>query len=366
MANMDDLTCETPLMPTLSPQNVASAPSRFVDPFPFDEYDRGAERQASSVPRRFSTPPSVFGVGRGRAYPSLFSQEQSPSMNSVSPNVTVVVPPPKKVRRFSGAGGSLGVEDFIAEVQAELTDERDPVRFVLGHLDGAAKREIRTCGLSVKDVETIFSVLRAAFGDPRSLPAVLRAFMERVQSSHESVREYASDIYDLFTQVQQKQRELKRPVHDTSLLCDQFVDGLVDRDLAWELQGRAKGRSDVTFAELRQQAIDCERNKGPRRKKADVREVATEESEMMKLRAQVAELEKTLKDVVKPSPANTATGNAGGQPVGGRRAYPLRFKWTDDGKPICLRCKKAGHMVKECPESPPEKKNAQLNGNPSA
>ncbi|KAL8623218.1 hypothetical protein ACOMHN_041910 [Nucella lapillus] len=161
------------------------------------------ERQGEESGRSLLTP--LGSWGRGRRILGTDSRD-SHRPGSDMPRVTVVMPKVKKVRKFHGNQDDkgYGVEEFIDKVCLASADKGNLVQFVLEHLEGTAKREVRTCGLPASSTKEIFSILREAFGDKRTLSEVSRSFMERVQDPYEGVREYASDIFDQFIGLQKK------------------------------------------------------------------------------------------------------------------------------------------------------------------
>lgn len=357
MATEDLEFKETPLMPQLRHES------------PFSVSFGGLGRGKMLVDHRDPSSIQLSTPVRGWENPNSFKMESDSQLgyNSMEkPQITVVVPPQKRIHRFSGTDRNISVDDFISEMQAEIKNERDSLKFVLDHLDGAAKKEVRTCGVHLSSVETVFTILRAAFGDQRSLPAITRTFMERVQEPQEDVRQYASDVFDLFSSVQKKQKELGRPVQDEEVLCDQFVEGLRDRDLVWELRGFMRSHT-ILFADLRQRAIEYEQNQCSRRKtsRADVREMTlTEEDELKRLRLQVEK----LAQMVKMTSTTNSTETVGQKTTGSSRTN-RRVGWTDDNrKPICFHCQQAGHFQRDCPthKTSQNKQNDPLNGNPPA
>ena len=94
----------------------------------------------------------------------------------------VVAWPKKKVRKFHGeqeVDGEYSIEDFVEEVKGLLRGEDDREerkQLVLSHVEGAAKREVRSCGKELSTAEAVLDALLSAFGDRRSIPALLADF----------------------------------------------------------------------------------------------------------------------------------------------------------------------------------------------
>ncbi|KAL8608463.1 hypothetical protein ACOMHN_002696 [Nucella lapillus] len=292
------------------------------------------------------------------------------------PRVTVVMPKVKKVQKFHGNQDDkgYGVEEFIDEVCLASADEGNPVQFVLEHLEGTAKREVRTCGLPVSSTKKIFSILREAFGDKRTLSEVTRSFMEQVQDPYEGVREYASNIFDQFIGLQKKQKDMCRIVSTTEVLCDQFVDGLRDKGLVWELKGQRRDE-EVSFSDLRRRAMEWEQVQGTRgysrrTPKAEVKEVGLDRQEkaIQELRSQVQALQDLMKDVAGKWLSAEGKGTQKVQALPSNSLRNRNVEWTEDGKPVCFFCKEAGHMQRRCPKRQTSQNRwnkKSLNGNPS-
>ncbi|KAL8611558.1 hypothetical protein ACOMHN_066281 [Nucella lapillus] len=94
-----------------------------------------------------------------------------------------------------------------------------------------------------------------------------------------------------------------RIVSTTEVLCDQFVDGLRDKGLVWELKGQRRDE-EVSFFDLRRRAIEWEQVQGTRGSsrrtpKAEVKEVGLDRQEkaIQELRSQVQALQDLMKDV---------------------------------------------------------------------
>ena len=324
----------------------------------------------------------MFGFGRGK----MFDSGQVSTPGGPSP-VSVVIPPRKKIKKFCGdENKDYGVEDFIDEVTAAiptLSEQESPTSFVMSHLEAAAKREVKTCGVPWTKVEDIFAILREAFGDRRALSTVLRSFTERVQGKDEGIRAYASDLFERFKALKDKQKELDRPVSDESVLCDQFSEGLREKALVWELK-RMKG--NVSFALLRRAALEWEtvhetwKSSGKPRNKVEVSEVGSvgggqgSPANVPAGPTPFARGQPRLGDTVNrvgcPPPMGTQSGS---QPQHvcweDRRHRPWRlrgsehFEWTSDHRPICAGCKGIGHTRRYCEKRTP--RTPSLNDNPS-
>ena len=279
----------------------------------------------------------------------------------------------KKLKVFRGEGADREeVEEFIEGVKLHIegrnwTPEEEG-RFVLSHLEGEARREVRTCGVQWRTAGDLFRILRAAFGEDRTIPALFSAFAERRQGVREGIRTYFNDVYDRFQKVVKKQEEMGRTKTSEEVLVDYLLDGLRDRNLAVELKRQLSGRN-LLFSQLREIAIDWETMQQPSRRTAksacevgavqveeEGKRVAELEKEVRKLKLQLEG--KSLANTSSSGPAHS-TQQASTGPRNVRTGPGSRFQFAADGKPICARCGKAGHVQRFCP------KPRQLNGNPS-
>ncbi|XP_070174561.1 uncharacterized protein [Littorina saxatilis] len=291
---------------------------------------------------------TMRGLGRGRFF--------SPA-SSTSPNLTVIVPTPRKVRRFSGEDSAYTVDEFISSVSRAIPREEDSVQFVLEHLEGAARREVRSCGQNIESLIVLFSVLRAAFGDDRTLPEITRSFASRVQGPQEGIREYSCALSDLFSDLQKKEKSAGRPVSSQEVLNDQFIEGLQDKNLVWELRCLRRDRQ-LDYAKLRVRALEWESlHKGKGRPRVSSHMAATDsaDSEFQSLKAEIHRLKKMLEEQAKSS-------RIGGGDVDerSRGRGQTKFRWTDSGQPICFKCKQPGHMQGSCPKNKPGGRKSEV------
>jgi len=233
---------------------------------------------------------------------------------------------PKKIKKFTGNDGEYSVEEFIREIKGE-----GDVNFIIDHLEGEAKKEVRCCGTRCDNTDTVFQILLDAFGDKRKLPTLMAAFADRRQGSRETVRSYANDLHAKFKLVRGKQAVSGRSVSQEDLLIDHFVEGIHDRSLVLDLR-RQMAKGVQTFSELRKLAVEWEEVQAPvRRVTASV--VTSERDEVAKLREEINILKKS---------------------------QPQKYQ---DRKIICFRCGETGHISKYCRNQRIQK--VGLNGKPT-
>lgn len=289
-----------------------------------------------------------LGLGRGRIVreggdlrrmaTELSSMRESLEARS-APKVVVSKPP--KVRKFYGDSredGRYSVKDFIEEIGSAVRDfgREEQIRYVTQHVEGLARVELKSCGQSYSSIEDIFAILVDAFGDKRPLPTLMACFAERRQGSRETVRAYANDLFTRFNAVKAKQEESRRAVSSEDLLVDHFVEGIHDRSLVLDLRRHIQNGS-VSFSELRKLALEWEEIRTPVPKNATANTVATHDNsdcfeEVRKMASRQKELEQELEALK----------------VGLSERRPPKYKFTSDGKPICLKCGKPGHVIRSC------------------
>ena len=154
----------------------------------------------------------------------------------------------KKLKVFRGEGADREeVEEFIEGVKLQVEGKswtgEEEGRFVLSHLEGEAKREVKMCGRQWSTADDLFKILRAAFGEDRTIPALFSAFAERKQGSREGIRTYFNDMYDRFQKVLKRQEEMGRTKTSEEVLIDYLLEGLRDRTLTVELKRRMSGQA---------------------------------------------------------------------------------------------------------------------------
>ena len=103
----------------------------------------------------------------------------------------VYVPRERKLRKFTGHPKihlDQTAEEFIIDARSAISSMSpgDLTDFLLSHLKGAAKSEVRLRD-ECKDAESIFNVLAQSFGDNRCGAQLLRQFYDCKQREGEGV-----------------------------------------------------------------------------------------------------------------------------------------------------------------------------------
>ena len=113
-------------------------------------------------------------------------------------NVTVTAPPTRKLRMFSGRTSELHYSIGEARSILPSVSSADRLSFLITHLDGPAREEVRYAPSDEKDcIDKIFTLLVSGFGENRSNAQLKRELYDRVQGSRESVREFSRALLDI-------------------------------------------------------------------------------------------------------------------------------------------------------------------------
>lgn len=121
---------------------------------------------------------------------------EAPSLSTPSPREVVYVAREQKVRHFNGDNQSVPIEDFIEEImaviQTRVLSKKQQADFIVLHLDGSARDEIRLLDPARRsDPAEILRALQEAFGERRSSTQLFCIFYDRHQRENESLREFS-------------------------------------------------------------------------------------------------------------------------------------------------------------------------------
>ena len=168
--------------------------------------------------------------------------------------VTVKVPRERKLRKFTGVRDDHLIEDWILDTKRGISSqsEADAVDFLLYHLQGAAKEELRLRPDEEKNTpEALSRVLRSSFGEGRISTQAMRKFFERRERERESVQHYSHSLMVLLSRVENLN---PGAVTDKDqLLRDQFLENLYDPQLRSDIKRWARDHSAKSFQQIREE-----------------------------------------------------------------------------------------------------------------
>ena len=123
---------------------------------------------------------------------------------------------------------------------------KDASDFLLTHLEGAARKEMRMLSSEdKKDPEKILSLIEKQFGERLKSSQIINEFHKRDQKRTESLREYSHALLELTDRAIRQLPDLADG--KDSLLCQRFIDGLQDKTLSRDLEKYIDEHSDTTF-----------------------------------------------------------------------------------------------------------------------
>ena len=199
----------------------------------------------------------------------LQGQAGASAPSAVSPSqITVKVPRERKLRKFAGSRDDHVIEEWILDAERATTgqSEADAVDFLLYHLEGAAREEVRLRPAEERtNPAAVFKILRGTFGEGLTSTQALRKFFERRQKERESIQDFSHALMLLLSRVERLSLE---GVHDKDkLLRDQLLENLRDPQLRRDIKRWARDNPTKTFQQIREEVqrwVD-EDNTSPKR-----------------------------------------------------------------------------------------------------
>lgn len=287
------------------------------------------------------------------------------------------------VPKYAGKGGQQTLTEWRSQIEvylrAQSLSAEQKADFVLSALEGDARREIQLLKDSDKNTdEKIFNVLEKAFGDNVSTSQLRAKFFKCQQQTGEGVGPFILRLRESHARWRKKEPTAGS---DDEMLRGQLVLGLLPGPIQVELQRRVRREQALTFDETCKEAKATEKEMTETPVSVDTRRTyssppqpappassappapsdplqdwkslkETLRSELVdELRAQVSDLKTSLLTEMRTQqggrrqPAAAAVADQGGSRARRRTRQP---QWDEQGRPICLGCGQAGHMLRDC------------------
>ncbi|KAG1936037.1 interleukin-1 receptor accessory protein-like 1-A [Pimephales promelas] len=168
-------------------------------------------------------------------------------------------------QRYGGPGSELSLQDwkaqteYLAGLQGLSAAQR--VQFVLGSLEGEAKREVLAASEATRaTAKTIFDFLFGLYGDSTPVATLRAQFFNYKQGPTQTLRAYSLKLREQFGWLK------GRPDHGLGegddLLRDQFVLGLREGPVRQGIRLQLRRDPTMTFEALRQEALALELDQG--------------------------------------------------------------------------------------------------------
>lgn len=265
--------------------------------------------------------------------------------------------------KFKGGEQEHSFQDWLT-AQNTMFDmyplsEAQKVSTLINNLEGEPRREVLAMPADQRaTVQNIIKFLKGIYGDTTPLANLRSQFFTRKQRTDENVRQFALGLQEL------SNRLTVRGDSTTSgnVLRDQFISGLLDNALRRELRNMVRTTSTLTFADIKREAIvridDLDnppqamasavrvtQDKTP----MDVKQLAKEIKEEV-----LTELKSDMKDMLSEMMREMRERPQTPQQTEVRRRYDYRGgrqssdQFDQQGRPICRRCRKAGHIERQC------------------
>ena len=283
-------------------------------------------------------------------------------------------------------GDKSKFKEWSAQVEVMLRaqglNEQQQADFVLGALEGEAKRELQLADPRDKRTgQKVLETLKKLFDEPQKRAELRATFFKCKQRPDENVNAFVLRLREVISKWQEQDENVSTERDD--LLLDQLIAGLQPGPIKLELTRQMRRKEGMTFTEICKEVRDLEREQHRGEYDTLSQRVATSHRQsttgldLDQLRSElkdglIGELKKEMMDqmrvlseeLMKEVRAQWST-REGSQtfripvdhsrtPARGPRAQ-LRpagpaYQYDPQGRPICRRCGVAGHIQRRCPQ----------------
>lgn len=270
--------------------------------------------------------------------------------------------------KFKGPDCDLKYGDWKEQIKGllgsqDLTEARK-VSIVLGALSGEAKRQITVLDTDERDqTAKIFAYLDSLYGDQTPVPVLRSKFFSCSQGTDEPVQSFILRLRELYSKLHRQDPD---SAPSEGALRDQFLLGLCDGPLAQALKVYARRHPDLEFADLREEALQLNTEYGHQRPEVTCSVINKQysspklsqdthwkeqlkqeilEDVKLQMKGLTQDIVAELKPLLQPASPQPSSPN----PTWNRRYSPRPYNDRDEqGRPICHRCRKAGHIARYC------------------
>ena len=152
------------------------------------------------------------------------------------------------------------MEEVTAAWSAQHCETEQEKRDILwSHLGEEVRREL-TCLLDghTRDPQRMLQTIATTYGERRSVSCLLGSFQSTRQRHGETCRAFSHRLRDAFDNLLARHCDTDVTMVSGRVLRDHFADSLLDSILRRQLRERIANTPDVSFLELREQAIRWE------------------------------------------------------------------------------------------------------------
>ncbi|KAK3745236.1 hypothetical protein QZH41_001846 [Actinostola sp. cb2023] len=290
---------------------------------------------------------------------------QQGGAQATPPNtIKVTVPRERKLQKYSGERDDKKLEDWIGDATRAIDGktDADAVDYLVYHLEGAAKDEVRLRPATEWNTPAlVMKILRACFSEQLTETQAMRTFFERRQGDRESTTDYAHAIMVLLSRVEQLSVD-PLPGKDR-LLRDQFVKSLNNVQLRRDTKRWVRDHPEATFQQVREEVQGWLNEDNTPARRAPVREVKAEgdEGTLCGEVRNTSAYQKIIADLV-AGQKTLAEGLQKQQEALERLSNQLE-KRTQQGVE-CYGCGKYGHFQRNCPQGRRRPNRDTRNNNP--
>lgn len=285
------------------------------------------------------------------------------------------------IPKFKGMGSNTKYNEWKEQIESLLQtrdfNEAQKVSIVLGALSDEAKREVYVLGDTERNtVAKIFDYLESLYGDQVPLATLRSQFFNCTQTGNESLRSYVLRLREMFCRI--RRRDPDGPLGEDHLQ-DQLLMGIRNAELRSTVRTFVRRNPGAPFNEVLEEVFLLEREQRPAAGPELVTQAVGESPAqnvvagkddwaetfrreiLQEVRGQMNawRQEMALQFRSNPGEPTQCPQHPHRPPTRQRHQSYVPNTWAADGKPICRRCGRAGHIARFC--RPSSESNANLN-----